>query len=192
MPACAGVDRDAFRRAVEHGRTDTVLHAIEAQAGQAILIPAGTVHAIGGGLLVLEVQQASDTTYRLFDWNRIGTDGRPRPLHVESGMEVIDFERGPVKPAVPEPLPDGGQRLIGSRHFIVDRYHSPRPTEVPDDGRLHVVAAVAGALEVLWNSSRQLLRRGACLVLPARRPGCRIVPQASASWLDIRLPDEPP
>ncbi|MCA9268615.1 MAG: class I mannose-6-phosphate isomerase, partial [Planctomycetales bacterium] len=83
----AGLERDcdaaALEQAISAGRVDACLGRFEPQRGDCVFIPAGTVHALGAGLLVAEIQQASDTTFRLFDWNRVGADGRPRPLHLE-------------------------------------------------------------------------------------------------------------
>jgi mannose-6-phosphate isomerase len=88
-----GVDRGAFEAAIAGGDVERTLHRREVRAGDVVFVPAGTAHAIGGGILLAEVQQSSDTTYRVFDWNRVGADGRPRPLHVEQALASIDFSR---------------------------------------------------------------------------------------------------
>jgi mannose-6-phosphate isomerase len=93
-----GITKQTLREAIATGRTEECLHSFEPCVGDCIFIPAGTVHALGAGLLVAEIQQASDCTFRLFDWNRVDQDGKPRPLHIEQALEVIDFERGPVQP----------------------------------------------------------------------------------------------
>ena len=84
-----GIDAHSLAAAVRDGSCADVLHSFEPRAGDSVFIPAGTVHALGAGLLVAEIQQASDVTYRLFDWNRVGADGRARPLHVEAGLEAV-------------------------------------------------------------------------------------------------------
>ncbi|MCG8650784.1 MAG: class I mannose-6-phosphate isomerase, partial [Pirellulales bacterium] len=94
----SGVDHAALRRAVEAGQTQDVLHAFHPQPGDCLFIPAGTVHALGAGLLVAEIQQASDTTFRLFDWNRVAADGSSRALHIDQALEVTDYQRGPIQP----------------------------------------------------------------------------------------------
>ena len=91
-----GVDRAAFERAVAERRIAATLHAFEPRPGDVIEIPCGTIHAIGGGCLLLEVQQPSDTTYRVFDWGRAGLDGEPRELHLEASLRALDF--GPRTP----------------------------------------------------------------------------------------------
>jgi mannose-6-phosphate isomerase len=97
-----GVTRHDLAEAIRMGRTEECLHAIKPQAGDCIFIPSGTVHALGAGLLVAEIQQASDCTFRLFDWNRVDASGAARPLHIEQSLDVIDFDRGPVDRVVPK------------------------------------------------------------------------------------------
>src|SRR5262249_24939147 len=98
----SGVGPEDFRRAIGSGKVEALLHRFEARPGDSILIEAGTVHAIGAGVLLAEIQQMSDATFRVFDWNRVGPDGKPRGLHIEQAMESIDFQRGPVEPISPE------------------------------------------------------------------------------------------
>ena len=86
-----GVTREAFEQAIRHGQVADCVHAIKASADESIFIPSGRLHAIGGGFLIHEIQQNSDTTYRVFDWNRAGTDGKPRALHIEESLLSIDF-----------------------------------------------------------------------------------------------------
>jgi len=86
-----GVTRESFEAALADGSVADVVHAIEPQKGESIFIPSGRLHAIGAGFLIHEIQQNSDTTYRVFDWNRVGLDGHPRELHVEQSMKSIDF-----------------------------------------------------------------------------------------------------
>ena len=102
------VDRDALSRAIAEGTVEACLHRLRVRPGDCVFIPAGTVHALGEGVLLAEVQQSSDITYRLHDWNRLGPDGRPRPLHIEASLACTDFTRGPVGPQVPQPLPACG------------------------------------------------------------------------------------
>lgn len=97
-----GVGQAECEAAMQAGRLKEVLNSYCPQVGDCIYIPAGTIHAIGAGLLVAEVQQASDTTYRLYDWDRIGDNGQPRPLQVSQALSVADWQRGPVPPVSPQ------------------------------------------------------------------------------------------
>src|SRR5262249_30318215 len=95
------VDRRTLERELTRGNCEVCLHEFEPRAGDCVLIEAGTVHALGAGLLIAEIQQASDTTYRLFDWNRVDTNGKPRQLHIQEALDVTDYNRGPVDPIKP-------------------------------------------------------------------------------------------
>jgi mannose-6-phosphate isomerase len=96
-----GVTRSAFEQAIEDGSVAGLVHAIKPSAGESIFIPSGRLHAIGAGFLIHEIQQNSDTTYRVFDWKRQGLDGKPRELHVEASLASIDF--GDFEPGMDAP-----------------------------------------------------------------------------------------
>ena len=112
----SGVDREQFAKLIENGETEKALHSFHPEPGDCVFIPAGTVHALGGGLLVAEIQQSSNTTFRLFDWNRTDANGKSRDLHIESSLEVTDFERGPVNP-VRNPVGAGVEELVSCDKF---------------------------------------------------------------------------
>src|SRR5947209_8560483 len=100
-----GVNRPRLERAIADATLAECLHSFEPTIGDCVYLPAGTVHALGAGITVFEVQQTCDTTYRLFDWNRVdATTGRPRDLHIEKALACIDFTRGPVQPAEPREM----------------------------------------------------------------------------------------
>ncbi len=86
-----GVTRERFERALAEGTVADCVHHVEAHTGDSLFVPSGRLHALGGGLLIYEIQQNSDTTYRVFDWNRLGLDGKPRALHVDESLQSIDF-----------------------------------------------------------------------------------------------------
>ncbi len=104
------------------------LHSFIPRRGDCISIPAGTVHSVGGGVLMIEVQQTSDATFRLFDWNRVGLDGMPRALHLDQSLSAIDWATGPVNPVTPRLWQgdDGdlsGELLIDGPYFQWKRFH---------------------------------------------------------------------
>jgi mannose-6-phosphate isomerase len=120
-----GVTRAEVERRLAEGTLEGALHSFAPQAGQCLYLPAGTVHAVGGGVVMAEVQQASDATFRLYDWNRVGTDGKPRQLHIPEALESIDWSRGPVDPVVPVLIRHEGdireEQLVRSECFALDR-----------------------------------------------------------------------
>lgn len=125
-----GVDPQQLRAACGDGSVGGLLHEVRPRVGDCFFIPAGTVHALGGGLVVAEIQQSSDTTFRLFDWNRVDAAGRGRELHVDQAIAVTDFSRGPVEPQKPQPDADGLETLVRCDKFILRRAVL-RPTDTP-------------------------------------------------------------
>lgn len=184
-----GFDREALAREVHRGTTEMCLHAFEPSAGDCVFIPAGTVHAIGAGLVIAEIQQSSDTTFRLFDWNRVGADGQPRQLHIEESLEVIDFDRGPVNPQTPQPTDQPGRtRLVTCDKFVLDRIHGDQPWSVGGDDGCHLVAVVEGAAKIQGDPAETPLRMGESMLLPAACGAVEVTPQGATTVLDMHLP----
>jgi mannose-6-phosphate isomerase len=184
-----GIDRAALSAAIQQGNTAACLHRFEPATGDCVFIPAGTVHALGAGLVVAEIQQSSDVTYRLFDWNRVGADGQPRPLHIEAGLETIDFSTGPVNPVMPSQAPARGrQRLVACEKFVLDRCRTDAPLQTGGDDRLHILAVVSGAVILERDPMAQPLNAGQTVILPAAAGPLTCTPQGTAEFLDIYLP----
>ena len=147
--------------AIGQGTCEKLLHHFQPKAGDCLFIPAGTVHALGAGLLVAEVQQSSDTTFRLYDWNRVGPDGKPRPLHVEQGLAVVDFQRGPVDPVQPQPTDRPWvSRLVACDKFIMDRWDFDQPQTIGGDDRFHIVCVLQGAVRIERRPAERTLVQG--------------------------------
>jgi mannose-6-phosphate isomerase len=87
-----GISRKQFEQQIEEGTVAECFHRVQVRKGDAMFLPSGRVHALGAGLVIFEIQQNSDTTYRVFDWNRLGLDGKPRELHIGPSLESIDFQ----------------------------------------------------------------------------------------------------
>lgn len=184
------VQRPQLHRAITTGSIETTLHSFVPRTGDCVFIPAGTVHAIGGDLLIAEIQQASDTTFRLFDWNRVDSAGVPRELHVAQALEAIDFRRGPVLPVRPQS--DGhpnSQRLVSCDKFLMSRWSISKPIELGGDQKMRIIVMIAGALELEHPQSHEGLRLGHCVLLPADLAPCQLRPAPQATFLEIRLPE---
>ena len=114
-----------FRQAILDGNLEQYLHQIPVKAGNVVCVPAGSLHAILGGLIIAEIQQNSNTTYRVYDWNRVGADGKARPLHIDKALDVINFNQ--VEPELCQPVliheADGirGYELCRNRYFVTER-----------------------------------------------------------------------
>jgi mannose-6-phosphate isomerase len=188
-----GVGRDELSRALDSGDVERLLHRFEPKPGDSILIEAGTVHAIGAGVLLAEIQQMSDATFRVFDWNRVGADGKPRPLHIREAMESIDFDRGPVDPIVPEagqgPGGETREHLARSPYFALERLRLDRPAIVGRTDRFTILMGLEGGSDLVQGEHRVGLDLGQTLLLPAAVGPCRIVPRGAATVLTCVLPD---
>jgi mannose-6-phosphate isomerase len=184
-----GVDRQTLERELLRGTCDACLHQLEPRVGDCVLIEAGTVHALGAGLLVAEIQQSSDTTYRLFDWNRVDRDGKSRELHIQQALETIDFSRGPVDPVAPAVRENRGiERLVECDKFVLDRWKLDGDHAIPNDDRFHFLAVVEGSIAVTSNSNLEALRRGDTILIPASSRGAEIQAEGNPTVLDMYLP----
>ena len=184
-----GVDCEQLRQHVEQGTCEQALHAFEPAVGDCLLILAGTVHALGEGLLTAEIQQASDTTFRLFDWNRVDADGHPRELHIEQSLQTIDFSRGPIAPQLPQPADRPGvEQLIRCDKFVLNRWKLDRPATMGGDRRFRLLAVIEGKLEVTGDHLDSPLQIGDTLLLPAECGATLLTPQGRAVFLEMYLP----
>ena len=188
-----GVDQSTLAAAIDQGQTESCLHQIEPQAGDCVFIPAGTVHALGEGLLVAEIQQASDTTFRLFDWNRVGADGQPRPLHIGPSLAVIDYERGPVdlqRPHTIEAASDAmfRQRLVECDKFVLDRCKLAGEAAIGGDDRFHIVCVLSGEVTIANDPAGKSMTIGQTALLPASAGRAAMQPSSEATLLDMYLP----
>jgi mannose-6-phosphate isomerase len=135
------MSRDEFKEALNQGRIAEHVHTIRVNSGDAMFLPAGRFHAVGAGNLLVEVQQNSDTTYRVFDWNRLDEHGRPRTLHVEQALASIDF--GDVGPTLVQPK---GELLVSHELFEIQKWNLVSPREVVPHGQFAIVFCLTGTL----------------------------------------------
>jgi len=179
-----GFDRDAFEREINRGTAELCLHRFEPRAGDCVLIPAGTVHALGAGLVIAEIQQSSNTTFRLFDWNRVDELGQPRPLHIAQGLAVTDFDRGPVSPLDPQPTDRPyAEQLVACDKFVVERWRVEQPVALGGDDRFRILSVLAGAIDVAGDPAGRPLEKGESLLLPAAVGPCRLEPHGACMLL---------
>lgn len=185
-----GATRESFEQKLRDGSVADCFHRIPVQAGDAMFLPSGRVHAIGAGLVIFEIQQNSDTTYRVFDWNRLGLDGKPRELHVAESLASIDFNdlepklnhsqfsRNPtikVRFITDDPL------------FLVDayqvkrgqRYHLRLPT-------LQIIGLVRGRLVITYQEHELRLKAGDFALLPAALDRVTLVAETAVEYLQVQ------
>ena len=188
-----GVSRNQFADAIRSGSVEPLLHRVEAKIGDCILIESGTVHAIGAGVLLAEIQQTSDATFRVYDWGRVGPDGKPRTLHIDQALESTDFERGPVKPITPrvEPLSGVGNRehLSRSAYFALERLSLSQATPVGRPDRFTILMCLAGSFDLRCRAESVRVEFGQTMLLPAAVSACEIVPHGECQILTCIVPE---
>jgi len=146
------MSRAEYERRVADGSLSDVLRRVAVKRGNAFYLPAGTLHAIGAGIVIFETQQASDLTYRIFDWNRLGSDGKPRELHVQKAADVLDYSRSHAGAiAQLDYAADGIEHtaIIADPHFTVERVSlGAEPHALATEGRPLILMALAQAVRL--------------------------------------------
>jgi mannose-6-phosphate isomerase len=163
-----GVTKEQFARAIEDGTIADLLAQVPVKPGECHYLPAGTVHALSAGLLIAEVQTPSDTTYRVFDWNRVDEHGEPRTLHIEEALQSIHFE------ITPDTLPvTTVGRLVDSPYFKVDKGHQCRNCELfLKRGLMRTLIFITGGGAIVSKDVEPVdFEAGDCLLIPAAFEG---------------------
>jgi mannose-6-phosphate isomerase len=195
----AGADRDAFQQAVAEDRSLDLLHRFPVAAGDVIFVPAGAVHALGPGVIVAEIQQNSDTTYRIYDWGRMGNDGKPRPLHVEQALAVIDWTQVEPGPVIPRLLSHGSrgihQEVIGeSDYFRTERFHLTPGSSYRDrcaGESFQIWGVMAGRATIEWEGAPVTLEAVSWVLLPAALGNFQIKAEDESTLLRVITPEAP-
>jgi mannose-6-phosphate isomerase len=161
--------------------------------GDGVFIRAGTVHTLGGGIVVFEVQQNSDVTFRLYDWDHVDAKtGQPRPLQVDRALACIDFAEGPagpVAPVVEAATPVVRERLFDCEHFRLWRLRGQSPFTVGAGGVPRVLICIEGAGQVDHGGATYDVGRGEVWLLPAVVGACALRPSGAVNLLEIALPE---
>ncbi len=180
-----GVKRAAFEEALRSGGVADLVHSTEPKAGEFMFVESGRIHALGAGLLVYEIQQNSDTTYRVFDWNRSGLDGQPRALHVAESLQCIDYVD--FEPTMQSPAADGA--LVKCDYFVTRRATltpGQSTTIKPEEDDFICIAVVRGSGKIGVSE----IRSGDFMLLPTNLSMSRIVAGVDGlEWLEITLPE---
>src|SRR5271170_4506864 len=150
-----GVTRDNFEEKISDGSVAECFHRVPVRAGDVMFLPSGRVHAIGAGLVIFEIQQNSDTTYRVFDWNRVGLDGKPRELHVAQSLASIDFNDFEPKLVEGKFSDEKNSHRIRSRTLVSDKLFDVEQWELKTHRlcmlkprKLQIIAVVNGQMEI--------------------------------------------
>jgi mannose-6-phosphate isomerase len=184
-----GVTRAEFEKKISDGSVADCFHRVPVCAGDTMFLPSGRVHAIGAGLVIFEIQQNSDTTYRVFDWNRVGLDGKPRELHVAQSLASIDFND--FEPKLAERKFFGDDK-IKSRPLVRDKLFNVENLEMKTgavaklkEQKLQIAAAVGGRIEIKSGSETVNLSAGQFCLIPASLEQTEILAKSDAVLLCV-------
>jgi mannose-6-phosphate isomerase len=187
-----GTTPDNLFQAVTNGRVADRLSSFTPKAGDAVFIPAGTVHTLGDNVVVFEIQQNSDITFRLYDWNHVDAKtGKPRELQVDQALACIDYKNGAaglVSPMVEARTPLDRERLFNCDFFRLWRLHGESPFNVGATGELRALVCLEGVGHVEYNGSRHEVGKGEVWLLPAAVGACTFHPQSAVTLLEIAIP----
>lgn len=164
-----GASTDDLRRAIEAGKLEDWLVYQPVSKGDVLFVSAGTVHAIGPGLLIYEIQQSSDTTYRFYDWNRVGLDGKPRQLHVDKSLAVSKTH---AIPAITRISSAGADVTVIDSPYFKTMLHrlggaAPQSVALNTGGKFQIITCTSGAIDIRAGTSSVLLEKGRTALLPA-------------------------
>ena len=164
-----GVTKKEFSAALHKGGAELLacLNKIQVQPGEIYPISAGLVHALGAGVVVAEIQQNSDTTYRVYDWDRLDGEGQSRELHVEQALDVIDFS--------PEALDRDYQFARCHQHFQMEVLTRPQGVELHLKSGFQILTALVSPAEILWAEGTSVLRPGESCLLPPLLGNCTLL-----------------
>ena len=172
--------RSQFEQALRSKTVAECVHAIPVKQGDAMFLPSGRFHAIGAGNVLIEVQQNSDTTYRVFDWNRVDDSGQPRSLHIEEALRCIDFND--VTPKLSEP---DGDVLVRHDLFVVEKWDVESSREVADREQCAIICCLHGSLQC----GDAYFTPGQFFLVPASMPNRKIHPGSEGtSLLRVTIP----
>jgi len=174
------IGAEALRAAALSGEIERLLRWIPVHPGETYFIPAGTIHAIGAGISLCEIQQNSDTTYRVFDWNRVGLDGKPRELHIPQSLASIDFND-----CQPGLIKAEGELLVRHKLFEIQKWNLTASREVVPPGQFAIIGCLTGSVRCADVD----LAPGEFFLLPAEMPERSIAPiERETSLLRVTIP----
>jgi mannose-6-phosphate isomerase len=174
------ITREQFEKALRDGTAADHVHTVRVKTGDAAFLPAGRLHALGGGIVLIEIQQNSDTTYRVFDWNRVDDKGKQRQLHIDLALQCIDFDD--VAPKLVQPQ---GELLLRNDLFEVQKWNLTASREISSQRQFAIVCCLSGAIRC----GDADLSPGGCFLVPPSLSNQRLQPQRKeTNLLRITIP----
>ena len=181
--------REEFAAALHGGTLMELMRRAPARAGDTVFVPAGTIHAINAGIMLFEIQQKSDLTYRVYDYDRRDANGQLRELHVERALDVSNFGEQPPALVAPTRIDEVRTLLVECAYFAMERWdlRAPLPAST-EPGSFEILTVIEGAAELAWPEGTRTLVRGESVVLPAALGMYQLNPDGAATLLRCTVP----
>ena len=190
-----GVDADTLQQAIDSQHVESVLNRIRARQGHCYYLPSGTIHALGAGVTVAEVQTPSDVTYRVYDWNRVDpSTGRPRKLHLEQALQSVHYDTGPIEEEKHQHVASvwtAVTSLVRCQSFVIERVRIVDGVEQPipyQEFVIWIVLEGQGAIAYGDGDSSVAFQAGNTVLMPASLENGRVKTEGNCMWLEVSIP----
>ncbi len=184
----AGVSKKEYEQHLANENLEEILGKIPVAKGDAVYIPAGRVHAIGAGIVLAEIQQTSDVTYRIYDYNRIDKDGNKRELHTDLALEAIDFNPIDEIKTKYDSTENQLNSLIETPYFKTEIFTGNEEISIKKNDEMRIYICTEGSLKFQTPTSGFQLEKYQSLLMPAAVESYKIIPEGNATWIEVRVP----
>ncbi|MFW5985099.1 MAG: type I phosphomannose isomerase catalytic subunit [Halanaerobiaceae bacterium] len=187
-----GTNKSQMKKAIKNGQLEKHLNRVNVKPGDTLFIPRGTIHALEEGILLAEIQQSSDTTYRVYDWDRLGQDGKPRELHVEKALDVTDFDRTYDREknvTLTHRTKDFTRTFLAAcSYFVTEKINLKTEYNIiPGQKRFYIIMALDGQSDIIYNQQSYSINPGDSFLFPATLDKIKI--KGNSQLLKIYIPD---
>jgi mannose-6-phosphate isomerase len=186
------VDSKTYVSALNSGNLNTLLNFDKVEAGDVFFIPAGRVHGIGAGILLAEIQQSSDVTYRIYDWGRLDDQGNPRELHTQEALDVIDYNPAVKTRTDYKPIPNRTTNLVECPYFKTNLIQIDKPLEKDYNliDSFVVYMCIEGSFTIKYNSSKSTkVKLGESIIIPAVLKNPELIPEGKTKIIEVYITD---
>jgi len=181
------VDKKTYTDALSEGTLEKILNTEIPSAGDVFFTPAGRIHAIGPGITLVEIQQTSDITYRIYDWNRVGTDGKPREMHTDLALDAIDFKASGKTGFRSDPILNKTKNLVNCEYFTTNiiTFNEAMEKDYSLLDSFVIYICTEGEFLIRWEGNSEPVMKGETVLLPAMIKEVTLEPQNEATVLEV-------
>jgi mannose-6-phosphate isomerase len=181
------ITKEKFKDVLINGELLKILNVESAEAGDTFFIPAGRIHAIGAGILLVEIQQTSDITYRVFDWDRVDSEGKSRDLHIDLAIDALDFQTSGTSKIIKKPVADKTENIVSCPYFHTNilQFGSRIRKDYNILDSFVIYICIAGEFIIHWENGAEAVKKGETVLLPAMITDVVLEPRPEARILEI-------